>query len=178
VREIGNRLPDVVAGRQGRGRLDHASYLDKIAKQWNARAIQEGLASLSDDEGPLGARDPGLITMRIQPELVGTLDELVREHLAARERPYQKAYRLYEACAPENELLRSAYRPVVDEWVTTIRWFMELAHDNGQPDSATDIGHLRGRFERFEEFLMNLSAVVPFYDDLSEIDAILDATNS
>jgi len=116
--------------------------------------------------------------MRIQPELAGTLDELVREHLAARERPYPKAYRLYEACAPENELLRSAYRPVVDEWVTTIRWFMELAHDNGQPDSATDIGHLRGRFERFEEFLMNLSAVVPFYDDLSEIDAILDATNS
>ena len=32
VREIGNRLPDVVAGRQGRGRLDYASYLDKIAK--------------------------------------------------------------------------------------------------------------------------------------------------
>jgi hypothetical protein len=178
VREIGNRLPDAVAGRQNKGRLDYTSYLDEIAKQWDARAVQEETALSNHDDGRLGAREPQLATVHVPLELVRILDDLVSEHRAARERPYEKAYRLYESCAPENELLRGAYRAIVDHWVNTIRWFTELAHDNGQPDSYTDIVRLRSQFERFEEFLVNLSGVVPFYDDLKEIDAILDATNN
>src|SRR5437764_12227451 len=43
VREIGNRLPDVVLGMQDGSRLDYKVHMDTIASMWHNAATDEGI---------------------------------------------------------------------------------------------------------------------------------------
>lgn len=175
VREIGNGLPNAVAGAQKRKRLDYASRLDTLNSAWTAQNFELSAQAQGPEHEDL--LDSSTETVLPAP-IAKDIDVLLRDHREARERPRASANRLFEACAPENRMLRDAYVPMVERWLSIINWFMRKAHDSGEPDRSTDAAEMIDQFDGFEATLCNLAMVRPFFGELDEIDAILDSTNS
>jgi hypothetical protein len=175
VREIRNRLPEVISGTKGGGQLDYKSRLDDLAKAWqNAGFSLEGSI-------------PGLVESTAQPTLSSpdvTLPQhlfrkiaiLIKDHETTRTKPEDAAIRLFEACAPENQQLRDTLRPVVLQWLEVTGWFMRRAHDSGKVDADCDGNEFRRQFELFELALGALAR--EFFATVEGLDEILEDANS
>jgi hypothetical protein len=166
VREIRNRLPDIIGGPVKKQRLDYTSRVDEIAKLPGAQAL------IAD----LGARTAQpTTTITIDRKLAKKIGSLLQDHTTTRAKPLNAARRLFEGLAPENTTLRDTLTPVLEHWITITKWFVDRAHDAGYPDSHYPEAELRHRFTTFER---TLGAVIrPFFDTLEELDAILNAAN-
>jgi hypothetical protein len=169
VREIGNGLPQWVAGVERPGRLDHTSRLDAIIVIWQKSGL------LQDTFGEAELPDAH-VAFSIPGDAARAVIQLLNDHLAARLRPAEFAQRLFTGAAPENAEFESALEPVLKQWVSTIRWFVGNAHDNGRCDHESDHDELVRRFDLFEKGLM--AVVRGFYSTIEELDAILEDTNS
>jgi hypothetical protein len=101
---------------------------------------------------------------------------LVRDHVATRSKPEDSAFRLFEACVPENQQQRDALRPVIQQWLEVTDWFMRRAHDSGRIDADCNEDEIRRNFELFESILGAL--VRGFFAMVEELDEILEDTNS
>lgn len=100
---------------------------------------------------------------------------LVRDHLAAREKPAEAAARLFEGIAPQNQPLRDSLRPIITHWVTVTERFVEKAHDSGRTDGDADEAEFRNKFELFETTLVAL--VGQFFESVKALDEILEDAN-
>ncbi|MDA2933696.1 hypothetical protein MYX82_05080 [Acidobacteria bacterium AH-259-D05] len=174
VREIRNRLPDVVSGLRAPKRLDYKNRLDDIVKHWQ----KEGLpldgsvppVSVTAMDTPLSDCVP------VRNRLFRRVSSLVKDHTDTREKPEQAAFRMFDALAPENEDLLNSLRPIILQWLEITNWFVRHAHDSGTQDKDFLWDDFVRRFELFETILVSL--IREFFKTLEELDAILEEANS
>lgn len=170
VREIRNRLPDVVAGREGGGeQFQWKNRLDRLVTVW-----LDGRLPL---EGPVvsAASTPTTADVSVPPNVFHEVQATLRDHRATRERPQQAAERLWEGLGASVQGRRSII-PVINEWLEVTTWFTRHAHDRGQADAGYPRREYEENFGRFEHILMAL--VSGFYPVVEGLDEILAEANS
>jgi hypothetical protein len=175
VREIRNRLPDVVAGRLVGGRLDYVSRMDMVAQEWkNAGFSQDGTLPISDrGTHTTSTGQPGI---PIPTKLFRRIGDLISSHVSTRSKKLDAAYRLYEAIDPDNADMRNTLQPVISQWLDVTEWFMKKTHDSGEDPSSFDEQELQEKFQIFEASLRGLAH--GFFSTLDELDEILRRANS
>lgn len=174
VREIRNRLPDVIAGRMRGGRLDYVSPMDAIAKEWERAGFgQDGSLPISDRASQTSSTAQPGITIPVK--LYGRIGSFINAHLTARDKKSDAAIRLFKACDTNNRH-GETLNPVISQWLDVTEWFMRKTHDSGEDPSSFDEQELQDKFQIFEASLRGLSR--GFYSTLDELDEILEDTNS
>jgi len=177
VRDIRNRLPDVIAGPKAGGPLQYKNRLDDIVKIWKQHGLPldgslppikvteaESMPSISNNGVPV----PRPVYMKVA--------NLMRDHVRTRETSKEAAERLFQAIDPKNRTLEATLKPRIDNWIRSTEWFVERAHDRGQTDAEMGREELRKRFEVFE---YTLSAMLrEFFKTVGELDEILEEANS
>jgi hypothetical protein len=167
VREIRNRLPDTISGPTKKQRLDYTSRLDDIAKH---PGVQTLITDLSD------TTIPATTTITIDRTLAKKIGKLLNDHRKTRAKPLDAARRLFQGLAPENTPLRDTLTPVLQQWLTITKWFVDRAHDAGHTDNYYPEQELRHQFTILESTLNAL--ITPFFDTLEDLDAILEQANN
>jgi hypothetical protein len=167
VREIRNRLPDVVAGPTVNQRLDHTSRLDEIT-------ALPGFPLLIADLG--GATAPPTIPVTIDRTLATKVADLLQDHLRTRNKPVDAARRLFRGIAPENTPTDATLTPILRQWLAVTNWFMGKAHVNEDTDGDFPLDGLQRQFGLFESAIA--AAIRPFFTTLEDLDAILQNANS
>jgi hypothetical protein len=155
--------------------LPYKNRLDDILKAWQRAGFAldgsiPALQALSDGAAPLQS------DIAMPRHLFLLIARLVKDHVATRSKPEDAAFRLFEACAPENQQVRDTLRPVIQQWLEVTDWFMRRAHDSGRIGADCDEDELRGNFELFESILGAL--VRGFFATVDELDEILEDANS
>ncbi len=173
MREVGNRLPDVLAGTRKSKQLQYKNQVDGIAKLWRKSrlpvAAADSLTSPAIPTQPTAdVAVPRVVFRRIQI--------LVEEHLATREKPAEAAGRLFAAFSADDGDANTRLGPIISEWVAIIGWFQERAHDRLVPDDSYERAEFQARFEQAERILMAL--VRDFFNTTKDLDDILEDTNS
>ena len=172
VREIKNRLPDAIAGPRTATQLQYKNRLDDIMGDWQAAGLPlDGSISLTAVDTAATATD-----MPLPISIYRKMSILLKDHIEARERPQDAAYRLFEAIAPKNQELRDTLRPIIIQWMDVTGWFMGKAHDNGSQDNNVAPEELSRRFELFEATLGALAR--GFFKTIEGLDEILEDANS
>ena len=174
VREIRNRLPDVIAGPKQSQSVQYKNRLDQVRKKWEkANLSTDGSLPISlseENEVPETADVP--IPIPVYQEIA----KLVRDHKALRETRRDAAKRLFEAIDPNNRKAETTLWPRTNHWIEVTEWFVARAHDNGSTDDEIDSQGLKNRFEVFEKAL---SAMVrEFFKTVEELDEILEEANA
>jgi ribosomal protein L25 (general stress protein Ctc) len=172
VREIRNRLPDVIAGYKSEP-LEYKNRLDEISKLWEKSGLPLDGAipiKVTGKELPLTTKVP------IPIEVYRKVSKLIRDHIQTREKPKEAAQRLFQAIDPKNKDAEGILRPCIDHWIKITEWFVERAHERGATDDKMGADELKERFEIFEAAL---SAMLrEFFKTEDELDAILEEANS
>jgi hypothetical protein len=173
VREIRNRLPDVIAGTITGGRVQYPGRLDAMAEEWKK-------AGFSVDGSPptivTGQQDLPSADVPIPLRLFLNVASLIRDHTKAREKPLEAALRLFGAISPANQQLRDNLRPTIQQWLDVTEWFVKRVHDSGTQDGAIDGTRFQEHFELFE---ITLAALVRgFFKTVKDLDEILEDANS
>ncbi|CAD7781428.1 MAG: hypothetical protein KIIPBIDF_01469 [Candidatus Methanoperedenaceae archaeon GB50] len=175
VREIRNRLPDILSGMVSGPVLQYKNRLDDIATDWEKAGlpINGSLPISINSEEKLG-----LLNSRVYLpiELYRKISILIKDHIRTRQTPEDKAIQLFEALAPENQNMRNQLRPVVKQWLAVTEWFVRKAHDSGKTEDEFDIEEFIKKFELFEKILYTL--IRPFFENLEELDEILEEANT
>lgn len=173
VREIRNRLPNVMTDTKAGGTFQWKNGLDDLAKEWKkADFTLDGSmpANITDGQTTPSPNVP------ITPRLFQRIASLLSDHLEAREKPEDSAIRLFVGIAPENQALRDTLRPIVHQWLDVTEWFVRRVHDSGTQDISIDEADFIYRFELFE---MTLGALVrAFFKTVDGLDEILEDANS
>ena len=170
VREIRNRLPDVISGSRSGRPLQYANKLDEIATEWQRQGFSiDGLVSVVGSQSL-----PSDVS--VPPRLFNKIAILVKDHVETREKRVESAIRLFETIAPENQNLREMLRPIIYHWIDVTEWFMQKAHDSGTQDRETDAELFNKQFELFETSLGAL--IRSFFKGIEELDEILEDTNT
>ena len=169
MREIGNRLPDVVA-EEVRGRVDYVGRMDDLNDAWR----KCGPERLTDGSWQVLPDARNCVPVDIR--LVRRVSKLIDDHVDGREKPAEKAYRLFRAAA-DGGGNHSGLGPVVDQWVSLTKWAVSKTHvPSGPTPKAIDPDELREKFELFEDALGALLGT--FYQTVEELDAILESANT
>lgn len=171
VREIRNRLPDIICGPVGQ-RLDYKSRMDTLVVSWRKNGFSLDYSVLSGGRGSDGIPNPDISIPR---NLFEELTDLLRHHAEARQKPFDAASRLFQALAPGSLQNAEPLYPRLAQWLEVTNRFMARAHDSGQVDLECDETELRRYFELFETTLGAL--IQAFFETTQEIDEILEDTN-
>jgi hypothetical protein len=175
VREIRNRLPDVILGLTRGPRLDYTKRLNAISEAWrNAGLHEHSIPSVEEFHSPPSAENPSK-PIEIPTEIHRLINDLIVEHLKVLETRAEVAGRFIEACASENKSLRETPQPVVRHWMTITEWFVHRAHDSGETDADFNVQEFCRKFELFESVLGSL--IRAFFASLDELDEILAASD-
>jgi len=176
VREIRNRLPDVMSGSKSTERLDYVNRLDALAKTWT----KEGFGFSGITVGPSFSNDSGntepVNDVRVPRPLFARVAKLLGDHVTARERPSAKAARLFQGCVRETSGTFNPLQPIIRQWLQVTDWFMQRTHDSGSVDADCSVAEFREKFNLFEATLASL--VRQFYNTTKELDEILEDANS
>lgn len=172
VREIRNRLPDVISGTQT-NRLDYKTRMDNLLKSWQHADLPLGVEMLDTNTDKLLPDGPDVTLPR---KIFAEIIALLTDHEEAREKPEDAARRLFINLAPENERFIDTLRPIVISWLEVTNWFMRKAHDSGQQDKDYNFDKLREKFKRFEDTIRVL--IQGFFKTTEELDEILEEANS
>jgi hypothetical protein len=173
VREIRNRLPEVISGFRNKPGLQYKSRLDVISRAWNKNGLpMDGSLPQAITETERNLSDS--ITL---PKIVfREIGKLIKEHNDAREKPIDSAKRLFTGTTEEDVALENNLRPVLDQWLDVTEWFVKKAHDSGQADGSVDPRLLQEKFEIFET---TLGAILgSFFSTVEDLDEILEEANS
>lgn len=177
MREVGNRLPDVMAGRRGDATFQYKGRLDNLSTIWAAAGYSfDGSVPASITAGVGTAVPPGP-NLQINRKLFEEIAKLVRDHVATREKPEDAAFRMFQAVAPENRAAREELRPVLKQWVQILKWAASKVHDSGRVDAECCT---REELERqFELFEMTVGTLVRgYFKTVDALDEILEDANS
>ena len=140
VREIRNRLPDVISGVKSGPRFEWKHRLDELQKAWeNAGFSLDG--SLPEPVTPTDKHiDLPSDDVRIPRNLFLEVARILTDHSVVGEKPKEAAIRLFVGSVPENEQAREALVPIIDQWIEVTTWFVYKTHDSGKPDGSCDWG--------------------------------------
>ncbi len=163
VREIRNRLPDVIAGPTDAKTLQYKNRLDQIEAAWET-------VTVGDQDPFSGTRD-----VRIPHNAYLLIQRLIEDHRRSRETPHAAARRLYQAIDPSN-VDEATLRPRITHWIQVTEWFVQRAHDRQRIDAEMGAAELQQRFDTFE---CALSAMLcTFFVAIGELDEILGSANT
>ncbi len=177
IREIGNRLPDVMTGRKGDAILQYKVRLDKLSTMWAAAGLPVDGSVPESESIDADTPVPPVAHLQIDRTLFVEIAELVRDHETTRERPEEAAFRMFQAAAPHNQAAREALRPVLKQWVQILRWAVSKAHDSNRVDAeCCSREELDRQFELFETTLGTL--VRGYFKTVDALDEILEDANS
>lgn len=165
MREIRNRLPYAVAGKQVFEHLDYPKEVTPIAKAWD----RAGLEGVYEKQSAKASNEPGQFVPR---EVLVLVDKLMKKHREVKNRKEENARRLLIAIEPENEQMRSSLTPVVEKWIDVTEWFVERAHVG----KAVDEDELVAHFETFEVVLGTFAR--HFYEGFEEIEQLVEKANA
>jgi len=176
VREIRNRLPDVIAGEKSGGTFQWKNRLDELAKEWGRAGISFDVPPLPSTTDPSATpAAPGAVP--VPKKLFEKIRKMLKDHVETREKPLEAARRLFEAVAPENKKLRNEVMPLLVQWIQITEWFVTETHEGVSPDGAGNApDELIIKFQQFE--LTLLSLIGKFFKTLGGLDEILEDTNS
>lgn len=172
-REICNRLPDIISGVRSTPVLQYKNKLDEISKGW----VKTGFPL--NGSRPINVTGSETIPSNSVPvpiNLFYKISALVKEHNDTREKPIERAQRLFAGNTPDNFHLEDTLRPIVNQWLEVTEWFVGKAHDSGAVDSDVDVKELQNKFELFETTLRAL--IRGFFTTVEELDEILEEANS
>jgi hypothetical protein len=174
VREIRNRLPDVIAGGVVHVRLDYKNRLDIISKRWQKDSLpmDGSLPTNVIDADSMLTADKVPIPRNIYSEF----SKLIGDHTKAREKPYEMAKRLFKAIDPKNEQVEEILRPRINMWIENTDWFVKRVHVCGSKDDEADYEEFVSQFENFEYGLFGI--IGEFFKTVEELDEILEESNS
>lgn len=173
VREIRNRLPEVITGERRGGTLQYVNRIDSLSAEFQRAAL------------PTDGSFPDAISTEVRipiegillpPSVYQEIASLIRDHVQAREKPEEAAFRMVCSIDPANSGYRDAMRPVISNWLDITHWFVKRVHESSRDLSAEEEEGLLSQFEQFEAFLRAL--IQGFFKTSSELDEILDETNS
>lgn len=174
VREIRNRLPDVIAGPERGTQLQYKNQLDKIAQVWEKHGLPLD-GSLPTKITPSDAL-PSSDDIPIPREVYCKIANLVSDHVKMRITVRESAQHLFQAIDPNNRVSEATLRPRIEHWINSTEWFVQRAHDRAEVDANIGADQLKNYFEIFER---TLSAMVSeFFKTVEELDAILEEANS
>ena len=171
VREISNRLPEIITGIKS-SRFEWQNKLDGVIKRWE----QSGF--LLDGTLPtitISEPDPLVSDLPMPRNVMQDIATLLSEYTATRERASDKARRLFEGIDPQNHRAKETLTPIITQWLKVTSWFLKHVHDSGAPD-AVDPSELQKQFELFETALGALTR--EFFKTIGELDAILEKANA
>jgi hypothetical protein len=173
VREIRNRLPDVIAGPKTGGPVQYKNRLDDIVKDWEKCGLLADGSTTTSLNSSETIPSGHILIPRL---LFQKIAILVKEHVEGRESREEAAIRLFEGIAPENQDLRDTLRPIVHQWLEVTEWFVKKVHAPSFEASNVDAKEFRRYFDIFEKTLGAL--VRSFFKTVEELDEILEDTNS
>lgn len=164
IRDIGNRLAEVLDQDIPSSRVEYDAYMDKIAGAWTSPPM------LGADAADLDAAQ----NIAIEYGLAKQIDSLVLDHRRRRERPspFDLLFRILMRNEPSRA---SANERIVADFKATCKWFMDRAHLRRRTPCEFDEADLQMQFSRFEGILH--SFVGHFYTGMKELDDILRHAN-
>lgn len=176
VRDIRNRLPEVISGIRGGSRFEWKQQLDGLLQAWRIAGFP------LDDSLPVTVTTSGISSnsrssdVSLPRRLFHRIAALLDEHYRTRETRREAATRLFESCASGNRPLREALEPIINQWMDITEWFVNTVHDSGQPDGDHDWSEFMRHFLLFEDTLTAL--VGQFFTTIEGLDEILEDTNA
>lgn len=174
VREIRNRLPEVLAGFKGGKHLEYKDRVESLKNLWDAIPIMKYDVSRTGRDTSLPRDNQDLVSVPLK--IIRELDALIRDHSLVSETRQEAAKRLFEAANSVGIDQASPLDPTIDKWLDVTEWFMELAHDSGKVDADIDLAELMKMFAQFEGIINSL--VGHFYSTTDTIDEILQEANA
>lgn len=174
ARDIGNRIPEVIAGRAEFQRVEITQELDQLAQLWSRNGLDRRELPLT----PEASRDSAATAsndVEIPIEVFRHLQILVNHHAQGVKNNKLKATKMIEAAARENAGRQESLVPLARQWVDLTRWFHGRAHV-GLKETAVDEHELQGKFQSLETYMYTL--ISEFYEGVEALDAILEDTNS
>jgi len=175
VREIRNRLPDVVTGARNSGRFDYLTPLDELAADWNAHGLGAAPGAVGQFSAEGGEVNPST-ALPIPVPVVEKIRRLLAGHVTARERKADAAKRLFEGCCRSDRKTGDAQYVAVSEWLRVTDWFESKTHQPCEQSEAVDWGEVERRFEHFEAALYSLLG--RFFTTVDALDEILGKANT
>jgi hypothetical protein len=169
VREIGNRLPGLVATMTIRPRLDYTARLRDLADSWRSAGLP------LDGSDPIGGPGSSAGSNLAASATFTKVSELVRDHSAVDQTRRATAQALFDAlnagggAYPGSEI-------VVNQWLDVTGWFQSHAHHPAEANPKFDFDELAHQFNLFEVTLMAL--VRPPIPTADKLDEILDKANT
>ena len=173
MREIRNRLPEIISGIRNTSNVPYVNRLDDIANIWDRQGL------------PLDGSLPTSVTqydniptdsIPIPRRIFEKMSVLIKEHNDGRIRVVDSAKNLFLGPDRESSVVSESLHPVIDQWLQITGWFVGKAHDSGKTDSNVDFKEFRRQFELFET---SLGAILRgFFATIGELDEILEEANS
>ena len=175
VREIRNRLPDIISGRSKEKNFHYPHLVDEIYKPWKRLNYPDNglLPEVHISEGDNPGGQP-INTIPIDREVVEKLSYLISMHILPQENKSKKAEKLFFGEGSDFSHLR----PTVEQWINVTDWFAnhKRVHVSHEPDPDSLFDGLEKQFDNFENLLLSL--IRGIFDTTSELDEILEDTNS
>ena len=169
VREICNRLPDLVASIK-RDRIEYFDELKTIEKIWPTSILPS--AKDYGDTPTIASEDSHVQIPRVAAMAVSTLIEKNHNRMTNR----AIVGELFAKVAGANGHERADLEPIVTEFFNTADWFMGRAHLSNEPRQDPEEEELVQRFEQFEGLAHSLIRSV--FATKKEIDALLQQANA
>ena len=176
VREIGNGLPEKMAGKSFPDRFDPTDELNIIVAEWaKCGFFSDGHPTIPDDARTDVIRDKGPVEVPLS--LFKKLSKLLKRHDQSRTSNREKTVELFKACDPQNPGQIELLVPVVQQWLNVVRWFVSLVHERKRSDDEILQGKFMAQFDVFETGLRAMTT--DFFGTTSEeLDEILENANS
>jgi hypothetical protein len=164
VREICNRLPDLIVGDSA-ARTNYRELVGPVAGLWETEKPPAGTTS---ETALHSAPEP----WPISPALVELLNALLDGHRAPDRAQNERAGRLFRALYGDETVDVGL---AVEQWRAAHGWAVGGCHDHSRPDGEIELAEVREQFQLFEGALG--VAVRSFRDTMKEIDDLLDQAN-
>jgi hypothetical protein len=168
VRELGNRLPDVL-GVAKEARFEATPRLDSCGKIWRDAGILDAFP-----EPVVGAAPAPDGLTQLPRAAAEATRALLSDHVKSRESRKDAAVRLFRAIAPERGKSLDELRPVALQWYEVLDWFVSVVHVPVQERHISE-EEFNAKFDLFEKCLASI--LLPFFAGLKEVDDILDKAN-
>ncbi|MFH1263166.1 MAG: hypothetical protein V1495_06970 [Pseudomonadota bacterium] len=172
VREIRNRLPDILSQVENSERFEVSKRVSHLVKTWDNLRVSE-LPTSDPVAGDNNGEKPG--TVAIPTPVFQVAAALVDDFRKVTNKKEESARRLFMALIPHTERNRELMAPVIRQWVDVTEWFAIRAHETVRAHTQPSEGDLRSNFLVFEDTLMSLQS--NFFENLGEVNDILEQAN-
>ena len=168
LRDMRNRLPNAIAGPVKGSNTDYSVLAARVTKRW----MEDGLPG--DGSSPVTAgreaSAEGPARFEVSATLITAVGELISGHLAIQPRKEESARRLWAAIGGQ-----PAPDYAVRTWIDATNRIEGFAHLRDRPLTVEDEKEFEGIFSACEGALIVMAN--RSYENMDEIDAILDSAN-